>query len=139
MLGRRDGIGRGQVILWIVAAANLGLVLVTKRGVDHYYLLPLYSVLPCWMGEFLDWLRQRRPQLAGVALAGLTIPALWANWHDSLGTTPPAERRRTILERRVDALIPWLEAHDLHRVYLGESTPLVFSYGATYLAGGRVI
>ena len=38
------------------------LVLATQRAIDHYYLLPLYSVLPCWMGEFLDWLRRPGPR-----------------------------------------------------------------------------
>jgi F5/8 type C domain/Dolichyl-phosphate-mannose-protein mannosyltransferase len=139
LFGRGGGIGRGHVILWITAVTNLALVLATQRTIDHYYLLPLYSVLPCWMGEFLDGLRRRRPLLAGAALAGLLILAGWSNWRDSLGTTAPSERRWAILEPRVDPLIPWLRAHGFDRVYLGESTPFLISYGATYLSGGHVI
>ncbi len=139
LLGRRDRIGRGHVILWIVAATNVGMVLATQRAIDHYYLLPLYSVLPCWMGEFLDRLRRRRPRLAGVALASLLALTFWPHWYDSLGTTPPSERRWAILERRVEELLPWLKGRGYDRVYLGESTPYLISYGATYLAGGEVL
>jgi hypothetical protein len=62
LLGRREGLDRGQLILWIVFGANLGLLLATKRPIDHYYLLPLYSVLPCWMGGFLGRLRRHWPR-----------------------------------------------------------------------------
>ena len=139
LLGRRGRIGRGHVILWIVTATNVGLVLATQRAIDHYYLLPLYSVLPCWMGEFLDWLRRRRPLLADVALATLLGLTFWPHWYDSLGTTPPGMRRWAILERRVEALLPWLEGRGFDRVYLGDTTPHLYSYGATYLAGGRIV
>ena len=139
LVGGNGGIGRGHVILWIAATTNLALVLATRRTIDHYYLLPLYSVLPCWMGDFLDGLRRRRPLLTGAALAALLILTGWSNWRDSLGTTPPSERRWAILEPRVDPLVPWLRARGIDRVYLGESTPFLISYGATYLAGGHVI
>jgi hypothetical protein len=139
LFGRGGGIGRGHVILWITVVANLTLVLATKRPIDHYYLLPLYAVLPSWAGEFLDQLRSRRPLLTAAGLAGLLLLAGWSNWRESLGSTLPGERRWVILERRVDALIPWLRAHGFDRVYLGESTPGLISYGLTYLAGGHVI
>jgi hypothetical protein len=138
MLGRRGRIGRGHVILWIVAATNLALVLATQRAIDHYYLLPLYSVLPCWMGEFLDWLRRHRPRLAGAALAGLLALNGWTNWHDSVGTTDPRAPRWAILKRRVGPVLRWLEDRSLDRAYLVEAFHLS-SYGMTYLAGGRVV
>jgi hypothetical protein len=139
MLGGPGRIDRGQVILWIVAVVNLALVLTTQRAIDHYYLLPLYSVLPCWMGEGLDWLHRRAPWLAGVALASLLALAFWPNWQDSLGTTPAGGRRWAVLEKRLETLLPWLEARGFNRVYLAETTPALYSYGATYMAGGRII
>ena len=69
----------GRVILWMVAAANIGLLLATKRAIDHYYLLPLHSVLPCWMGGFLGRLRRRGPLIAAAALVSLLALNGWAN------------------------------------------------------------
>ena len=51
---------------------------------------PLYSVLPCWMGDLLDRLRRRGRWLAGAALVSLLALNGWANWHDSVGTARPA-------------------------------------------------
>lgn len=136
LLGRGGRLGRGQIILWIVAGANLALVLATKRAIDHYYLLPLYSVLPCWMGDLLDRLRRRGRWLAGAALVSLVALNGWANWHDSvrrLGTP-----RWTALERRVGPVLRWLEDRGLDRAYV-TGTLHSPSYGMTYLAGGRVV
>jgi hypothetical protein len=146
--GRRGRIGRGQVILWIVAATNLGLVLATERPIDHYYLLPLYSVLPCWIGETLNWLRGRSGLVAGAALAGLLVLNAWPNWHDIVGIAAPGEHRWAPLEQRIQPLLRWLQDRGLDRVYLAETpwttTPLgerpyLQSYGVTYLAGRRVV
>jgi hypothetical protein len=138
ILGGRGRIGRGQVILWIVAGTNVALVLATERAIDHYYLLPLYSVLPCWMGESLDWLRRRRPRLAGVALAGLLALNGWANWRETLGTTPPEARAWAPVERRSGPMFDWLEARGIDRAYTHD--PRSFSPEAeTYLSGGRVV
>ena len=63
-------------------------MLATKRAIDHYYLLPLYSVLPCWMGDLLDRLRRRGRWLAGAALVSLVALNGWANWHDSVARAP---------------------------------------------------
>jgi hypothetical protein len=137
-LGGRGPIDRGQIILWIVAATNLGLVLVTKRAVDHYYLLPLYSVLPCWMGELLDWLRRRWPRVAAAALVALLALNGWTNTLDSVLTTDPGAPRWSILSRRVDPLLRWLEEHGITRAYMAEAFHLSPS-GMTYLSGGRVV
>ncbi len=138
LFGLRSRTAPGQVILWIVAGTNLALVLVTQRAIDHYYLLPLFSVLPCWMGECLDWLRRRRPLLASAALAGLLALHGWANWQDSVGTTDPTAPRWSALKERVGPTLRWLEEHGLSRAYLVQAFHLS-SYGMTYLAGGRVV
>jgi F5/8 type C domain-containing protein len=138
LLGRRGGLEHGQVMLWIVAAANLGLLLATNRAIDHYYLLPLYSVLPCWMGGFLGQLRRRGPLIAGAALACLLAVNGWANWQDSVGNPAPGGRRWTNLTRRVQPVLSWLEARGVERAYLTGAIQLLAS-GMTYLAGERVI
>ena len=69
LVGAGGGPERGLCLLWAVAAANVGLVLLTKRPLGANYLLPLYSVLPLWLGECFWWLGGRR---AGSA------PARWA-------------------------------------------------------------
>jgi hypothetical protein len=136
LFGGRGGLARGRVMLWIVAGANLGLLLATKRAIDHYYLLPLYSVLPCWMGGFLGQLRRRGPLVAGMTLAGLLAVNGWANWQDSVGNA--GGRRWTTLTRRVQPVLDWLEARGIERAYLTSEIQLLAS-GMTYLAGERVI
>ncbi len=138
LVGGRGSIGRGQVVLWIVAITNLGLVLGSKRAIDHYYLLPLYSVLPCWMGEGLDRLRRRRPLAAGAALAALLALNAWPNWQDSVLTTDPGAPRWTTLTRRFDPVLHWLEDRGVRGAYLAGAFHLS-AYGMTYLTGGRVV
>jgi hypothetical protein len=138
LVSRVDGIGRGQVMLWIVAAANLGLLLATKRAIDHYYLLPLYSVLPCWMGAFLDRVGQHGRRVAGAALASLVALNAWANWQDSVGHPAPGGPRWATLERRVDPVVDWLAARGIDRAYVTGAVYLLPS-GMTFLAGERVI
>jgi hypothetical protein len=128
----------GRVILWMVAAVNIGLLLATKRAIDHYYLLPLYSVLPCWMGGFLGRLRRRGPLIAAAALASLLALNGWANWRDSVGNPPLGGRRWSTLKQRVGPLLGWLEARGIGRAYLTGEIQLSSS-GMTYLAGERVI
>jgi hypothetical protein len=62
MLGLGGRRAAGRSVFWIVAGTTLGLTLATQRPLHVHYFLPLYSVLPCWMGEYLDWLRGRRPR-----------------------------------------------------------------------------
>ena len=133
--GRRD---RGQGMLWLVAGAALAVAVVTKRPLYAHYLLPLYSVLPCWMGEGLAWLRRRRPWLAGAALAALLAAHGWANWHDSAATTSAAGRRWAAVERRSERLVRWLGSRGIDRAYTTD--PPNFSPDAeTYLSGERVV
>ena len=111
LLGRHGRLDRGQVILWIVVATNLALVLVTHRAIDHYYLLPLCSVLPCWAGEALSWIHGRSQLVAGAALAGLLALNVWTNWQGTLGSTDAGRiagtggRRWVALERRIQPLL----------------------------------
>ncbi len=122
----------------MVAAANIGLLLATKRAIDHYYLLPLYSVLPCWMGGFLGRLRRHGPLIAAAALASLLALNGWANWQDSVGNPPPGGRRWSTLKQKVGPLLGWLEARGIGRAYLTSEIQLSSS-GMTFLAGERVI
>ncbi len=113
-LGLKGQLDRGHVILWIVAATNLLLVLVTQRAIDAYYLLSIYAVLPCWMGEALDWLRRRRgPLLAGVALAALLLLQGWPNWRDSFAA--PDKRRWQPLLARYEPLFRWFGDRGIDR------------------------
>ena len=136
---RRPGhIGRGHVILWITAAANLALVLVSHRPIDHYYLLPLYSVLPCWMGALLDRLRRQGPGLPAVALLALLAFHGRVQWQGTLGATDPGGPRWANLTREVGPALHWLEERGIDRAYLVEAFHLS-SHGMTYLSGGRVV
>jgi hypothetical protein len=132
--GRLD---RGLVILWIVAATNLLLVLVTQRAINANYLLSIYAVLPCWMGEALDWLRRRQgPLLAGVALAALLLLQGWPNWRDSFAA--PDKRRWQPLLARYAPLFRWLGDRGIDRAYLVDADAAQ-TFEATYLAGGRAV
>ena len=146
LVGGRTRHDPARIILWIVVLTNLTLVLATKRVTDHYYLLPLWSVLPCWIGETLNWLRARSGLLASVALAGLVTLNAWSNWHGIVGA--PGAHRWTAVEKRIQPLLRWLEGRGLDRVYLAETpmttTPLgerphLQPYGVTYLAGGHAV
>jgi hypothetical protein len=138
VLGWRGRLERGRSILWIVVAANLALVLTTQRAIDAYYLLPFYSVLPCWMGEGLDWLRRRSRLAAVVALVALLAVQFWPNWHDSLGTAAPGARRWGPLQRRFEPLLRSLESRGIDRAYLVDAFA-AHAFAATYLSGQRVV
>ena len=101
--GGEGSSGAGRSSSGSSPARILALVLATKRAIDHYYLLPLYSVLPCWMGDLLDPLRRRGRWLAGAALVSLVALNGWANWHDSVRRL--GAPRWTALERRVRAAL----------------------------------
>jgi F5/8 type C domain-containing protein/dolichyl-phosphate-mannose-protein mannosyltransferase len=134
----------GDTILWIVVALNLALVLATKRSIGAYYLLPLYSVIPCWMGEALDWLRRRTPVGAAVTLACFMTWHVSLVWHDSLAATPPEHRRWAELERTLRPLAAWLATHGIQNVYWSDMDAIhpsarMSSFEVTYLAGRQFI
>lgn len=135
--------GRAGVLLWGVFVANVALLVLTSRGaqVDGTgvrYLLPLYSVLPCWIGAALAWLVQTRRLLGAAAVAAVFGFQLWANWDATLGTTPPGARRWAILQPAVASLVQWLEARGIRRVYWAD-IPGMPAYEFTYLAGRRIV
>ncbi|HEY7142599.1 MAG TPA: discoidin domain-containing protein [Methylomirabilota bacterium] len=135
---------RGDAILWVVALLNVALVLATARSIGAYYLLPLYSVLPCWMGEALDWLRRRARVAVPVMLGGFMALHVWLGWHGTFGTTPPGGRRWAPVERNVQSVSRWLEEHGIQRVYWTDMESLrpterLNSYEVTYLTGGRLV
>ena len=138
MLGLGGRRAAGRSVFWIVAGTTLGLTLATQRPLHVHYFLPLYSVLPCWMGECLDWLRGRRALLAGAGLVGLLALNGWASWQDSIGAPDPGARRWAPVERHSRPLVRWLEDRGLDRVYVAEASDLS-SDTETYLSGGRVV
>ncbi|HEY7141859.1 MAG TPA: hypothetical protein VIE44_17305, partial [Methylomirabilota bacterium] len=134
-LGGQPGPGLG--ILWILLAANLLVVLPTKRVLGAAYLLPLYGVLPIWTGECLWWLWHRRRWLGGSVLVGLLAFYLWANWSVTLGRGPRATPRWAPLQDTVRPLADWLAARGFERVYWIADIGLP-SFGFTYLTGMHV-
>jgi hypothetical protein len=90
------------------------------------------------MGEWLDWLRRRRPVLAGVALVSLLAFHGAMSWRDSLGASGSAPRRWVTVERRSAALLRWLQDRGVDRVYTTDP-PGLSPDAETYLAGGRVV
>jgi F5/8 type C domain len=143
LLGLRSLPGAGRIILWGILASNLALVLFTPRGGEIggtgiRYLLPLYSVLPVWMGEALERGLNRKKALAIGVLAGWLGFQSWINWQDTVGSVPPAERRWEALRRHTDPLRQWLEARGLRRIYL-EEAPGITSYEFTFLTGGKIV
>jgi F5/8 type C domain-containing protein len=135
--GRAAG---GASLLWWVLLANVGLVLVTQRGgtAGGRYVFPLLSVAPLWIGETLFWLAQRRRTLGATALTALLVFQLWANWADTLGGTPPTERRWRQLEVELGPLVDWLGERGIRRVYWGDA-PGVQSYQLTYWMEQRLV
>jgi F5/8 type C domain len=137
---RRPSSGGASLLLWAVFRANLGLVLLTSRGtVGDRYLLPLYSVVPCWIGELLAWLWGQQRAVGAAALAGFLGFHLSVNWVDTLGGVPPAQRRWALLDARIEPLVRWLDGHQIGRVYLADAPPWLASYELTYLTGMRIV
>ncbi len=138
LVGGPGSLALGPGILWPLVAVNVLLVLATKRPLGPTYLLPLYSVLPIWLGEALWWLWGRRRRLAAGALALWLALHLWANWAVTFGragTTPP---RWGAFEAMVRPLDEWLTARGIGHVYWATDGGLA-AFEATYLTGGRVI
>jgi F5/8 type C domain len=129
--------GQGLSLLWGVAVANLGLVLFTQRTLGANYLLPLYSVLPIWLGECLWWLWGRRRWLGAGALAGWFAFQLWSNWAVTLGRERPMPRWAN-LNATVRPVAEWLTARGIRRVYWAPDSSIA-SYEFSYLTGMRVI
>ena len=90
LVGRRGTLMEGRVILWMVAAANIGLLLATKRRDPP--LLPPAALLgaPLLDGRIPRPLRRHGPLIAAAALASLLALNGWANWQDSGATRRPA-------------------------------------------------
>ena len=139
-VGLDGGRGTGASLLWWVLAANVVLLVASPRGgmAGSRYAFALFSVLPCWIGEALHALWRRRRLAGGTGLAALLAFQLWANWSDTLGGTPPADRRWRFLETRLGSLLAWLEQRGARRVYWGD-IPGFQSYQVTYLTGQRIV
>ncbi len=135
-LGGRPG--RGDVLLWGLFTTNLALVFFTPRGAGGVrYLVPLFSVLPCWLGELLCWLWGNRRAAGAVAVVGVLGFQLWANWTDTLGGTPSGQQRWQPRETAVEPMVSWLEARGFSRVYWAVADMPSFLF--TYLAQTRVV
>jgi F5/8 type C domain len=135
--GRRQG---GASLLWWVFAANLALLLLTQRGgmAGSRYAFPLWSVLPCWIGAALFGLWLRRRALGGAALGTLLAAQLWANWVDTVGSTPPGDARWRYVETRIGPVLRWLEQRGARRVYWGEDHGFQ-SYPVPYFTRQRIV
>ncbi len=131
--------GQGLGVLWLLFAANLLAVLLTKRTLaGANYLLPLYAVLPIWTGECLWWLWGRKRWLGGSALVALLAFQLWANWAVTLGRGPRPTPRWAPLLEIVGPLTDWLTARGIRHVYWATDRN-IRAYEYSYLTGMRVI
>jgi hypothetical protein len=138
-LGLGGALQSGGALLWGVAAANLAVVLASPQGaVGARYLLPLYSVLPCWGGLALAWAWRRRRALGAAAGAVLLALHAWLNWTAGPGGVPASEWRWRPVTRPLRPLVAWLEARNLGHAYWAVRG-LPPSYEMTYLAQGRVV
>ncbi len=138
-LGLGGAQGTGGALLWGVAAVNLAIVLASPQGaIGHRYLLPLYSVLPCWAGMALASAWRRRRALGIVAAAVLLVPHAWLNWTQGPGGVPSSQWRWRPIKERLEPLVGWLDARNLRHAYwaLRDFPP---SYEMTYLARGRIV
>ena len=130
----RQGLG----LLWVLVATNVGLVLLTKRPLGPNYLLPLFSVLPIWLGECLWWLWTRRRWVGAGALAGWLALQLGANWAVTLGRERDTPPRWAGLEATTRPLTEWLTARGLGHVYWAVDSGIA-AFEFTYLSGLRVV
>jgi hypothetical protein len=129
--------GGGAAILWIVALSNVALVVFTQRGVHGgQYVLPLYSVLPCWLGDAFYSLWGRRRALGIVALGAYVWLQCLASWA-TIARASPENRRWRSLERTIEPLRAWLDARGIDRVYWGALPFPAFQF--SYLTGTRVV
>jgi hypothetical protein len=130
--------GGGSALLWVLALSLLSLLLFTQRGVHGaQYLLPLYAILPCWIGDALCWLWGRRRALAVAALSAFVWVQCLAIWTVFMRASPDERARWAPLLHKVAPLRDWLDARGIDRVYWQALSPTSFQLG--YLAGGRVV
>ena len=128
----------GLVILWPIAIAQVALVLASPHlAGGGRYLLPLYAVVPCWMGGMLAsmW-RTRRSLGLGTVAVYLGIQ-LWLNWAASLGGTPAERWRWRARLAPVAPVIRALETEGRHGAYVMR-LPSTAPWEMSYLTGFRV-
>ena len=129
----------GLVILWPIAIAQVALVLASPHlAGGGRYLLPLYAVVPCWMGGMLAsmW-RTRRSLGLGTVAVYLGIQ-LWLNWAASLGGTPAEGWRWRARLAPVAPVIRALETEGRHGAY-AMRLPSTAPGEVSYLTGLRVM
>ncbi len=135
-LGARRG--GGSALLWIVTLSHLGLLVFTQRGVHGgQYVVPLYSVLPCWIGDALYWLWGRRRAVSVVALSAFVWLQASTTWTTIVRAAPDNRARWAPLQQRVAPLRAWLDARGIDRVYWGSVPPPSFQF--SYLTGMRIV
>ena len=109
----------GMVALWVLTATNVVLVLASPHGTgEGRYLLPLYAVLPLWLGDLFSRIWAWRRALGEDAVAGYLLIQLWLNWSVSVGGTPPDAWRWRPLARAVAPLVQGLDEMDARAAYL---------------------
>jgi hypothetical protein len=136
LLGAGGRPGTGLAALWAVVVSLLALTLPTERALRETYFLPLYAVLPIWLGELLGWLWAWRRAVGALATAGLVGFYLVAAWTVTLGRPDP-ERRWTAIESRFARLADWLSARGVHDAYYAAGP--IPPFEVTFLSGGRLV
>jgi hypothetical protein len=130
--------GGGSALLWLVAMSLLSLLLFTQRGVHGaQYLLPLYAILPCWIGEALYWLWGRRRALGVLALSAFVWVQCLAIGTVLMRASPDERARWAPLQQKVAPLRDWLDARGIDRVYWEALSPT--SFQLSYLVGMRIV
>jgi hypothetical protein len=128
--------GTGLAALWALVVALLALTLPTERALRETYFLPLYALLPIWLGELLGWLWARRRLAGALATAGLVGFYLVATWTVTLGRPDP-ERRWAAIESRFERLTERLNSRGVHEAYYAAGPMPAFE--VTFLSGGRLV
>jgi F5/8 type C domain len=120
------------ILLGSVVLANLGVMVVSKRDLAEYYVLPTSLVLACWVGETLGSLWRRWRGLAAVGLAVFLGFQLWVNWTQTLGRPGPLRPRWMLVERQMLPIVRWMDARGVGDIYLADSRGFS-SWEFTYL------
>ncbi len=128
----------GRLLLWGVLLANLALAAVSSRPLEGRYLLPLYSVLPYWIGDTLHGLWSARRAVGAAALATLLGLHAWSNTGDTVARTTPSQWRWASVKGRMAPVVRWLDERGIRRVYFAD-VPHLQSYEFTYLTGMRIV